>query len=95
VFAATTGAADLIHDFSHAEGDRIDVSQILSSLGPIGANPFGNGVLTIQPTVFGASTPATKVLLDIDGSAGPGAAITLFVALGGNAVVTQNDFILT
>jgi serralysin len=94
VFATTAGPGDLIHDFSHAEGDKIDVSQIMNALGPIGDDPFGNGVLTIQPMAFGGGT-ATQVLLDLDGSAGPGSATTLFLALGGGAVVNQSDLIIT
>jgi Ca2+-binding RTX toxin-like protein len=94
VFTATTGPGDLLHDFNRAEGDKIDVAQILNALGPIGDDPFGNGVLTIQPMAFGGGT-ATQVLLDLDGSAGPGSATTLFLALGGGAVVNQSDFIIT
>jgi Ca2+-binding RTX toxin-like protein len=97
VFTTANDGADLIHDFSRAEGDKIDVSQLMSSLGAVGADPFGNGVLTFQPIAAFGSTgaPATRVLLDIDGSAGPASSTTLFIALGGTAVVDHNDFIIT
>jgi Ca2+-binding RTX toxin-like protein len=97
VFKTAQDGADLIHDFSRAEGDKIDVSQLLSSLGPIGADPFTNGVLTFQPiAAFGSGgVPATRVMLDIDGSAGPAAPTQLIVALGGTSVIDHNDFIIT
>jgi Ca2+-binding RTX toxin-like protein len=97
VFKTVHDGADLIHDFSRAEGDKIDVSQLLSSLGALGADPFTNGVLTFQPVAaFGGSgVPATRVLLDIDGSAGPAAPTSLIVVLGGTSVVDHNDFIIT
>ncbi|VIO77438.1 calcium-binding protein [Bradyrhizobium ivorense] len=96
VFTTANDAVDLIHDFSRAEGDKIDVSQLLSSLGPVGADPFTNGVLTFQPIAAFGSTgaPATRVLLDVDGSAGPAAPTSLFVALGGTAVFDHSDFIV-
>jgi Ca2+-binding RTX toxin-like protein len=96
VFKTALDGSDLIHDFSRAEGDKIDVSQLLNSLGPIGADPFSNGVLTFQPIAAFGSTgvPATRVMLDIDGSAGPAAPTQLIVALGGTSVIDHNDFII-
>jgi serralysin len=96
VFKTALDGSDLIHDFSRLEGDKIDVSQLLSSLGPIGADPFTNGVLTFEPiAAFGSSgIPATRVMLDIDGSAGPAAPTQLIIALGGTSVIDHNDFII-
>lgn len=89
VYNSGSDAADLIHDFSHAAGDRIDVTAIMDALGPLGDDPFGNGVLSLQATMWGA-TPATNVMFDVDG-AGPAAAERLLTVLG-NAI-QQDSFI--
>ncbi|QOZ27749.1 hypothetical protein XH93_32150 [Bradyrhizobium sp. CCBAU 51753] len=96
VFTTTNDGVDLIHDFNRAEGDKIDVSKIMSLLGPVGADPFTNGVLTFEPIASFGSTgvPATRVVLDVDGSAGflkPG---TLFVAIGSTTLFDHSDFII-
>ncbi|MBR0869585.1 calcium-binding protein, partial [Bradyrhizobium tropiciagri] len=96
VFTTANDGQDLIHDFSHAEGDKIDVSQLLAGLGPIGADPFTNGVLTFQPIAAFGSTgvPATRVTFDADGSAGAAAPTSLFIAAGSTAMFDHSDFIL-
>ncbi|MBR0869584.1 type I secretion C-terminal target domain-containing protein [Bradyrhizobium tropiciagri] len=96
VFTTANDGQDLIHDFSHAEGDKIDVSQLLAGLGPIGADPFTNGVLTFQPIAAFGSTgvPATRVMFDADGSAGAAAPTSLFIAAGSTTMFDHSDFIL-
>ena len=97
VFRTVNDGGDLIHDFSRTDGDRIDVSELLSSLGPIGADPFGNGILTFQAIpAFGSSgVPATRVMLDADGAGGPAAPSQLIIVLGSTSAVDQSDFIIT
>jgi Ca2+-binding RTX toxin-like protein len=89
VYNSGADAADLIHDFNHASGDRIDVTAIMDALGPLGDDPFGNGVLSLQATMWG-STPATNVMFDVDG-AGPAAAERLLTVLG--SAIQQDSFI--
>jgi Ca2+-binding RTX toxin-like protein len=81
--------ASLIRDFNHSTGDRIDVSAVLGNLGPLGDDPFGAGVLSLQATTWEAAA-ATAVMYDPDG-AGPEAAELLLIVLG-NAI-QQDSFI--
>ncbi|HYC98332.1 calcium-binding protein [Brevundimonas sp.] len=91
VYNSGSEAADLIHDFTHASGDRIDVTAIMDALGPLGDDPFGNGVLSLQATTWGSGAlPAVDVMFDPDG-AGPAAAQRLLTVLG-NAI-QQDSFI--
>jgi len=89
VYNSGADAADLIHDFDHASGDRVDVTAIMDALGPLGDDPFGNGVLSLQATTWG-SAAAVNVMFDPDG-AGPAAAERLLTVLG-NAI-QQDSFI--
>jgi Ca2+-binding RTX toxin-like protein len=90
------GDKDLIHDFSRAEGDRIDVVQLLQSVGYTGSDPWTDGYFSISGiAAFGSSgAPATLVRFDPDGSAGAQGSIDLFVATGGQTVVAPGDFII-
>jgi Ca2+-binding RTX toxin-like protein len=92
--AASTGQ-DLLHDFSRAEGDKLDVSQLLQSVHYSGTDPFADGYLVKQEIAAYGPTgePATKLLFDPDGSAGSAAAISLTVLLGPDHSVVSSDFI--
>lgn len=50
VFDATADRGDKILDFRAAQGDRIDVSALLDSLGYNGADPFADGTLDLVDT---------------------------------------------
>src|SRR6185295_17393591 len=92
---AATTSQDLLNDFTRAQGDRIDVSQLLQSVHYAGSDPFADGYLVTQEiAAYGpGGQPATKVLFDPDGSAGSAAAISLAVLLGPDHSVTSSDFI--
>jgi len=91
IYNSAAEAADLIHDFDHAQGDRIDVTAIMDALGPIGDDPFGNGVLSFQAVDFGVAGPGLYVMYDADGTIGPGAAFRLLTVLGTS--IHQDSFI--
>ena len=91
VYDSPDDAADLIHDFSHAAGDRIDLTAIMDALGPLGDDPFGNGVLALEETTWGSGgLVAVNVMLDPDG-AGPQAAERLLSVLGTS--IQQDSFL--
>jgi len=94
IVAAADGA-DLVRDFSRAEGDKFDVSDLMRPLGGIGDDPFGTGVLTIQSvaSINGSGQPGYQVLFDSDGSAGPAHAVAILNVLGTTEPI-QSDFII-
>jgi Ca2+-binding RTX toxin-like protein len=94
IVAAADGA-DLVHDFSRAEGDKFDVSDLMRPLGGIGDAPFGTGVLTIQSeaSINGSGQPGYQVMFDSDGSAGPATAVVIYNVLGTTEPI-QSDFII-
>jgi Ca2+-binding RTX toxin-like protein len=93
--SATSTGQDLLHDFTRAEGDKLDVSQLLQGVHYAGTNPFADGYLVTQEiAAYGPmGEPATKLLFDPDGSAGSAAAISLTVLLGPDHSVVSSDFI--
>jgi Ca2+-binding RTX toxin-like protein len=87
---------DMVHDFSHAEGDKVDVSQLLAQAGYTGSDPFADGYLRI---VALPATPQfeafTRLEFDSDGAAGPGSFVDVALFRGGTAVITPQDFIFS
>jgi Ca2+-binding RTX toxin-like protein len=85
---------DMVHDFSHAEGDKVDVSQLLASVGYAGSDPFADGYLRIVP---GPASPQfeayTRLEFDPDGAAGPNTWAHVAIFRGGTDVIAPQDFI--
>jgi Ca2+-binding RTX toxin-like protein len=94
IVAAADGA-DLVRDFSRAEGDKFDVSDLMRPLGGIGDDPFGTGVLAVQSvaSINGSGQPGYQVMFDSDGSAGPATAVAILNVLGTTEPI-QSDFII-
>jgi Ca2+-binding RTX toxin-like protein len=92
---ASSTSQDLIQDFTRADGDKIDVSQLLASIGYAGNDAFADGYLLSEGIVaFGSSgLPATRLSFDSDGIAGGAAAISLAVILGSANAISPADFI--
>ncbi|HEY0625309.1 MAG TPA: calcium-binding protein [Allosphingosinicella sp.] len=82
---------DMIHDFSRAEGDGIDVRALTASLGTQGQDPFASGHLSFQQGVVGGRQ-ATLVMFDPDGSAGPQGSVHYLTVIG-TQPLSSSDFI--
>jgi Ca2+-binding RTX toxin-like protein len=87
---------DMVHDFSHAEGDKVDVSQLLAQVGYTGSDPFADGYLRIVPLPATPQFEAyTRLEFDSDGASGPGSFVDVAIFRGGTAVITPQDFIFS
>ena len=89
IYSQVPDRPDLIHDFTRADLDKIDVSALLDNLGATG-DPFAGGYLRLASTTF-AGQPSTTVFVDPDGSAGPAGEVVLISVLG-DVPLTPADF---
>jgi predicted extracellular nuclease len=78
VYRSLRDAGDRIGDFQPGS-DRIDLTQLLASIGYSGANAVGDGVVRIVAVAGG-----TGIQIDADGLAGPGAPRLLATLVGIN-----------
>jgi Ca2+-binding RTX toxin-like protein len=86
---------DLVHDFTRADGDKVDVSELLAGIGYSGTDPLADGHLLLQEIAsFGSGgVPATRLLFDTD-AGGAAAPISLAVFLGADHTLVAADFII-
>jgi Ca2+-binding RTX toxin-like protein len=87
---------DLVHDFSRAEGDKVDVNALLAGVGYTGgANAFADGYLRIVPveSLPPSGIPVTRLQFDPDGSAGAQGFGDVAIFLGGTEVIAPQDFV--
>ncbi|MEM8644751.1 MAG: M10 family metallopeptidase C-terminal domain-containing protein, partial [Pseudomonadota bacterium] len=54
VYSSLDEAGDTIRDFNHAEGDRIDLTDLLNKIGHLVYDPFATGVLQLKEALNGA-----------------------------------------
>ncbi|HEY0625218.1 MAG TPA: calcium-binding protein [Allosphingosinicella sp.] len=83
---------DMIHDFNRAQNDVIDIRALTASLGTQGQDPFASGVLSFQQVSDYAGRPATFVMFDPDGSAGPQGSARYLTVIGAEPL-TPTDFL--
>lgn len=86
VYASPAEGVDVLRDFDHGQGDRIDLTDLMAQIGPLGDDPFANGVLAFQSVDGGIN-----ILYDADGSIGPGTAVHILTVLG--TAIQQDSFI--
>jgi len=85
---------DLLHDFTRAEGDKIDLRTFMAARGLTGTDVFAAGYIVLEHVDNHPAGPLTFVRFDPDGSAGPAAATTsLLIAFGADPLVSS-DFII-
>lgn len=85
---------DMVHDFARAEGDKVDVSQLLAHVGYTGSDPFADGYLRIVALPATSQFEAfTRLDFDPDGAAGPASFMHVAIFQGGTAVIAPQDFI--
>jgi Ca2+-binding RTX toxin-like protein len=87
---------DLVHDFSRAEGDKVNVADLLDSVGYAGSDPFADGYLRIVGNAVTppSGIPTTRLQFDADGAGGAHSFADVALFLGGTDVIAPGDFIL-
>ena len=80
---------DTITDFNKGEGDKLDLKDLLGSIGATPANAFSGGYVQFVDSNGAAAGGDTRVMIDADGAAGSGAAVLLVTLT--NVILTQLD----
>jgi predicted extracellular nuclease len=84
VYTRSVDGGDTVTDFS-VGSDRIDLSQLLNSLGYNGSDPLADGVVTIVTRGTGA-----QLFIDADGNGGPATARS-YILLQNTSAATLNS----
>jgi large repetitive protein len=87
-YLSVGGGTDTVNDFSHAAGDKLDISELLYNWNN------GSGGALAQFLQISSSGGSTTVSIDVDGPTGPGGFVAVAL-LTGVTGVTTDDLILS